>query len=252
MPLYQGAATLGDAVASVQAQTSTDWELIVADDGSTDGGPALAETLAAADPRVRLVRLERNCGAAAARNAALALARGRYVAFLDADDRWLPGKLERQLAFMAETGAALTFTAYLRTDETGRVLARAGARDRVDYAGMLGANPIGCLTAVYDRARLGPQPMPEDLPRQHDYALWLRLVRLGGPARGLDEALAVYRVGRGTLSANKVAAARDIWRVWRHHEGLGRAAAMAAFGRYAAHSLRHRLFERVGSRRAPR
>ena len=243
MPIYNAEATLARSVASVRAQSLRDWELLLIDDGSTDGSAALAARLALGDPRIWALVPGGNRGAAAARNLGLVQARGRHIAFLDADDRWHPEKLSRQLAFMVETGAALSYTAYLRVDPEDRLIAHQRAWPVLDYRAMLGPNRMGCLTVIYDRARLGDQPMPE-IPLQHDYALWLRLLRLGGPARGLDEPLACCRIARGSLSSDKAAAVRDIWRVWRREEGLSWAASLGALWRYGTYSLRHRVMQR--------
>lgn len=241
MPVYNARATLEHSVGSALEQSCPDWELIMIDDGSTDGSAERAAELAARDPRLRLLIPGGNHGAAAARNHGLAQARGRYIAFLDADDRWHPDKLSRQLDFMQRTGAGLSFTAYDRVDPQGALIDHVSAPPVLDYAAMLGPNRMGCLTAIYDAGQLGPQPMP-DLPLQHDYALWLRLIRLGGPARGLDETLGFCRIAGGTLSSAKHRAVRDIWKVWRGEEGLSRAASLGALWRYARFSLRHRLY----------
>ena len=154
-PVWNAAATLGEAAASVAAQSLPDWEQILVDDGSTDGSRALAAALAAADPRRRLLAWDDNRGAAEARNAAIRAARGRYIAFLDADDRWHPEKLARQLAQHGATGAGLVFSAYRRIGADGRALGTVAVPPRVDRAGLLRGNVIGCLTAVYDTARFG-------------------------------------------------------------------------------------------------
>lgn len=119
-PVWNAARFLAEAAANVAAQTRPDWEHILVDDGSTDGSRNLAAALAAADPRVRLLAWDDNRGAAAARNAAIRAARGRYIAFLDADDRWHPEKLARQVGYMQATGATLVFSAYRRMDARGR------------------------------------------------------------------------------------------------------------------------------------
>lgn len=96
IPAYDRATTIVAAIESVLRQTWTDFEILVVDDGSTDGTAAAAATVA--DPRLRVVRLAANRGAAAARNAGATQARGRWIAFQDSDDEWLPEKLARQLA----------------------------------------------------------------------------------------------------------------------------------------------------------
>jgi len=114
-PVWNAAATLPATVASVRVQSLPDWELLLVDDASTDGSRGLARGLAAADPRIRLIERATNGGAAAARNAAIRAARGRLIAFLDADDRWHPEKLARQAAFIAAGGHALVFSALPNT-----------------------------------------------------------------------------------------------------------------------------------------
>lgn len=219
MPAYQAAATLAAAVESVQAQSWSDWELILADDGSTDGTWDLARGFG--DPRIRPIHRPRSEGAAAARNHALDHATGRYIAFLDADDLWLPEKLARQIPFMAETGAALSYTGFLRRWPDGRERV-VPVPDRVDRATLLRGNVIGCLTAIYDTERLGKVPM-RPLRRRQDYALWLDILARVPEARGLMEPLAIYRVSPGSLSANRWAATRDTWRMYREAAGLTRA-----------------------------
>jgi glycosyltransferase involved in cell wall biosynthesis len=116
--VHNGERFLAEAIASVMAQIRVDLELVVVDDGSTDGTPAiLAEK--AEDPRVRVLTQE-NRGVAAARNAGMAVARGDLIAFLDADDVWLPDKLQRQVELFDDRRVALAFTGYAITDESLR------------------------------------------------------------------------------------------------------------------------------------
>lgn len=218
MPAFNAAETLADAAASVVAQSAADWELIIVDDASADGTRAVAEALTRSDPRIRLISLERNGGAAAARNMALGAARGRYIAFLDSDDLWLPHKLARQIAFMEQTGTALCYSGFWRMragePDTARRLVR--VPDRIDRAGLLRGNVIGCLTAIYDRDRLGDCPMP-DLRLRQDYALWLDILSRTPHAHGLDAPLAVHRQRSGSLSANKWQAIRATWFMYTGH-----------------------------------
>lgn len=243
MPFHGACPTLCSSVSSVLAQSFQEWELILVDDGGHDQAAPLAQVFANSDRRIRYVQTQGGQGAAAARNHGLELAKGRYIAFLDADDRWHPSKLEQQLALMVQTGAALSHTAYERRLPNGQVLARVPARARLSYDDMLGPNLMGCLTVMYDREHLGKQPMP-NLPLQHDYALWLRLIRLGGDAVGVDDVLAYYRVSPGSLSSNKRRAIRDIWRVWSREEKLPWWLCAAALWRYGWYSLRYRVLNK--------
>ena len=198
----------------------SDWELIVVDDASTDGGPAIVDVIAARDSRVRLVRQPRNRGAAVARNAATGRAGGRYIAFLDADDLWDPEKLERQVGFAAKGDHA--FASYLVSPHrAGRRRPRhrdAGAASAVLRAS-LRANRIGCLTAMYDAERLGKVYAP-DIPKRNDYVLWLQLLKRVEYAHCLPEVLAAYRISPGSSRRNKLGLARHHYRLFRDIERL--------------------------------
>ncbi|TPE48390.1 glycosyltransferase family 2 protein [Amaricoccus solimangrovi] len=246
-PVWNAAATLPRTLASVRAQGLADWEHLLIDDGSTDGSAALIAAAAAADPRVRPLATGWNGGAGVARNTGLRAARGRYIAFLDADDRWRPEKLARQIGFMERGGHAFAFTAYAREDASGRPLGIVAAPSRVTRAALLRRNVIGCLTAVYDAEALGRVEMPA-IRRRQDYALWLRLLERVEAAHGLPEVLADYRVAAASLSGNKLVAARDTWALYRGELGLSAPRAAWYFGQYAVHGVLGRTGARGGTR----
>lgn len=222
MPCLNAAATLEAAVASVRAQVWTDWELIIADDGSQDDSLQRARALAQQDVRITVLPAPHGTqrgGAAATRNRALEVARGRYIAFLDADDTWRPAKLARQIEAMETSGAAFCCSAYDvhrfgRTPYTRPVPARMRRDD------LLRGNRVGCLTAIYDAQTLGKQPMP-DIPMRHDYALWLHLLTLTPAVIGVNEVLADHHRRPGSLSAGPLHASLATWRMLRRQAGLG-------------------------------
>jgi teichuronic acid biosynthesis glycosyltransferase TuaG len=240
-PAWNATSTLAETVASVQAQTRADWEMLIVDDGSTDGTRVLAEALAAGDARIRVLGWTGRQGAAAARNAGIRAARGRVVAFLDADDLWRPEKLAVQIGYMEATGAAFTFASVRRIDAAGRSLGAIPVPARVDHARLLKGNVLPCQTAAYDRLHYGPVEMPP-LARRQDYGLWLTLLARGGEAHGLPEVLADWRMRPGSLSSNKLVAAAATWRVYREVAGLGRGAAAWHLG----HNLSRGVLKRLG------
>jgi teichuronic acid biosynthesis glycosyltransferase TuaG len=111
-PCYNSAGFLAQTIESVIAQTYKNWEMIIVDDCSTDASFDIALNYAAKDERIKVYRTEQNCGAALARNKAIKLSQGEYLAFLDSDDIWLPEKIERQLQFMRENNSDFSFTEY--------------------------------------------------------------------------------------------------------------------------------------------
>ena len=220
MPLYNAGPFVGEAVASVNSQTFSDWELIVVDDASHDASADIMAGLAAEESRIRLLRQPRNLGAAAARNAATAQAQGRWIAFLDADDLWEPEKLARLLRFAETNGHAFVHHWYRRMAADGTP--RGGtvtAPPRMTYADLLRTNRVGCLTAMYDTSRAGKFYAP-NIARRNDYATWLSLLRRVGEVHCLPEALAWYRLSPGSLSRRKLGLLPDHYRLFRQIEGL--------------------------------
>jgi len=236
-PAFNAAAFLPATIDSVLAQTFPHWEMIVVDDCSTDGTRAVVEGYASRDARVQLVMQPNNGGPARARQAALERASGRYIAFLDSDDRWLPSKLERQLAFMARPEVAFSFTAFRRVSADGERVGRLiEAPARLTYGELLGNTAIATSTAIVDRTRTGPFSMT--VTYYDDFALWLEITRRGFPAYGLNEDLMRYRVVDGSVSRNKGRSARMVWRTYRDVERLGIGTSSWAFMRYALNAVR--------------
>ena len=239
MPIYNAAAWMRRGIDSVLRQTHADVELIAVDDGSQDESLAILETYARVDGRVRIYRQAANGGVAAARNAGIAAASGDYIAFLDADDWWHASKLEQQLAGMRSSGALISYAAYWRVAEDGRMLSRVTPPARVSWRDMLASNFIGNLTGIYAR-RLGDVPFRA--MGHEDYVFWLEQVRRAGGAVRVDtaEPLAWYLVRERSLSANKRDAARWQWTIYRDVEKLGLLQSTICMCLYAWYALAKR------------
>ncbi|WP_299615521.1 glycosyltransferase family 2 protein [Pelagibius sp.] len=231
---------IAETIASVQAQTLSDWEMLVADDGSSDRTAEIVEAIAGDDPRVKLIRLPQNGGVAAARNAALAEARGRFIAFIDSDDLWQPAKLERQTAFMNAHQAAMSYTAYRRINEDGSRIGRlVGVPETLTYDQLLKNTAIATVTGMVDTGKTGPIRMTQ--ARRDDYILWLSILKRGFRAHGLREDLARYRVVRGSLSSKPKRSAAWVWNVYRRIEKLGPLRASWCLAHYGARAVLKRL-----------
>ena len=223
VPVYNVEKYIEETIASVLAQTYPDWELLLVEDGSSDGTAERIERIAGErkDPRLRLLRQPSNQGAARARNRGLQEARGRYIAYLDADDLWAPEKLERELRFMKEKDAAFAFTGYEFADERGQgtgKIVRVPAT--LNYRQALSNTTIFTSTVMFDTEKIGKDRLEMPRVKSEDTALWFRVLRSGCLAYGLDENLVKYRRMGGTLSANKLEALRRIWNLYRREEGL--------------------------------
>lgn len=206
-PSYNSAEFIADTIDSILAQTYTNWELLVTDDCSTDDSQAIVRRYAERDGRIRLFSLEKNSGAAVARNRSIREARGRFIAFCDSDDRWYPEKLERQLRFMREKDCALSYTSYMVCDERDRTLGIVVCTHRVSFASLKRDDGIGCLTAVYDTEKVGKVYLP-DLRKRQDWGLWLCIMSRCRVAYGMKEPLAYYRIRSDSISRNKMSLVR--------------------------------------------
>lgn len=264
MPAFNAARTIVQSIESVISQTHPHWELLIVDDGSTDETPMLIGRFLR-DERIHLLKTSGRSGPAKARNEAISKATGRLIAFLDSDDLWLPNKLSRQIAFMNEKNSVFSFTAYRKVGLDGEVgKAVIQVPESVSYHDLLKSNHIGCLTVMFDQEHFGRVAMP-DMGRREDYRLWLNFLRdrvvhedyglwlhllrrkgsnLSGSrviAHGLNEPLALYRVGHQSLSSNKLAAATSQWLVYRTVERLSVALSLYYLCQYAIRGLiKHR------------
>ena len=222
MPAYNCGAFISQSIQSVMAQTVTDWELLIVDDCSTDDTWERVMQLAAQEQRIHCTRLSRNGGPAAARNQALALASGTFIAFLDGDDLWAPEKLEKQLAFMERTGCVFSATGYNRIDERGRLLPTVCLPPhKTGYQKMLLlSNPIGNSTVMYNQSALGRFEVPS-IRKRNDFALWLKILRATPCCAGMDDVLTHYLVRSGNVSGRKLTLAKYHWQLYRRIEGFG-------------------------------
>lgn len=241
MPSYNSKDYISFSIESVLKQTYPNWELIIVDDCSTDGTPDMLAEWAKADERIHVINRKENGGAAMARNTALDYSSGRYIAFLDSDDKWKPNKLELQLRFMEENNYAFTFTSYEYITKDGEQLEKQVHAPRIiSYQDMLKNTIVGCLTVIVDRNIIGSFHMPNIRTRQ-DLATWLSILKKGHNAYGMKEILAEYRIGNDSISNNKWKSAQKTWFVYREIERLNLAKAAWCFSHYAYHAIRKRI-----------
>lgn len=239
MPAFNASRFIAAAIESVLSQSHHDWELLVVDDCSTDNTLEIVRDYANTDDRIHILPLAINQGVTAARNHALANARGRYIAFLDSDDLWEPQKLSQQLAFMKTAGVSICYSAYQRIDQNGVKLGKVVPPLQTDYKNLLKGNVIGNLTGIYDAELLGKEMFQ---PYKHeDYVAWLALIKRAGHAAGIAQSLASYRVYAGSVSSNKIKTLGWQWRIYRECERLGPVYSGWLMLHYAVRALFKRL-----------
>ena len=241
MPCYNMATYIAESIKSVIAQTYTNWEMLIIDNVSNDNTVEIVKQFCAIDERIRLIQNEQQIGIGPSRNKAIRVAKGRFLAFLDADDIWSPEKLSTQVAFMTEKNVGFSFTSYDCIDEKGdklqRMIRQSGDMRYHDY---LHNTVIGCSTVMLNTDIVGPVTMP-DFRTSEDTATWLDILRKGYCAYSIDKILVSYRIRRQSASSNKFKAACDLWKVYRKQERLPLFKTIGCFSSYAYHALKRRF-----------
>ena len=242
MPSYNAERFIAESIESVLRQTYTNWELVVTDDCSTDRTPQIVQSYCEKDARIRFAVAKQHSGIAGTRNQCLERAQGRFVAFLDNDDLWLPEKLEKQVRFLLDNDYAFCYSAYELINEDGspkgKTIKTAGV---IDYDKYLRNTIVGSGTIMLDTQKTGPLHMPINATSD-DMALWCKVMKDGHKAYPIEEVMMQYRVRSDSASANKWKAAQDVWRVYRKQEQLPFFRSLSCFCGYAYHAIIKRIF----------
>lgn len=221
-PIYNGERFVAQTIESVLAQTYTNWEMIIVNDGSRDNSEHIVKEYTQRDSRIQLVS-QPNAGSAAARNNGIRRANGRYIALLDADDTWEPFFLESQLALMKEHQATLVYGSHYRIDENGNECLKPFiVPPHITYRDLLKTCSISCLTGLYDTAKYGKIYLHEEFRSlRDDYIYWLEILKHCGEAWGNQQIIASYRIFGQSVSRNKKKVIKPQFMVYYKVERLG-------------------------------
>jgi len=231
MPSYNTAEYIAESIQSVLSQSYTHWELIVVDDCSTDNTDEVIKPYLT-DGRIKYLKNEKNSGAAVSRNRALREAKGKWIAFLDSDDLWMPDKLKKQIKYMEINGYHFSYTNYFEINTEGQ---RNGVTvtgpKLITKTGMFNFCWVGCLTVMYDAEVVGMIQVA-DIKKNNDYAMWLKACRKAD-CYLLDENLALYRRGRtGSISTHSIMKLiRWHYKLYKEAEGQNSVVALINTGR---------------------
>lgn len=220
MPCHNGEKYISDAIYSVLSQTFSDWELLVVDDSSTDGSVKIIEDFCMKDSRIKLFHTEKSTGLpATSRNVGINNASGRFIAFLDCDDIWLPTKLARQVPLFETKNVAVVFSCYAKMNGGGNFQNRIVSSPFViDYKYLLKGDCIGNLTGMYDTQSCGKVFQKEI--HHEDYEMWLSILKRGFYAISTNTYEAFYRVQKSSVSGNKFKTMKWHWNILRNEQNL--------------------------------
>lgn len=214
-PMYNAEKWIEETIVTVQMQSYPDWEMIIVDDCSTDRSSEIVRKIQKTDTRIKYYKNLKNCGIAQSRNRAIELASGRYLAFLDSDDKWYPEKLELQIQKMQQEQIVFCYSACDVIDDQGKKINVRHVPEKLEYKELLKGNIIPCLSVVLDRYGIEHISMP--LIPHEDYATWLNILKNCKIAYGINEVLGSYRIVNTSKSRNKIKAAVWTWNIYRKH-----------------------------------
>lgn len=198
-PTWNCAGFITETIDSICHQTYSNWELIISDDCSTDNTKEVIKPYLESDSRIKYICNEKNSGAAITRNNALRLAKGRWIAFLDSDDLWLPEKLEHQIRFMQENNYSFSYHEYTEISEAGDPLGvYVSGKKHVRQFDMYACCWPGCLSVMYDAEKVGLIQI-RDVKKNNDSAMWLKVIKKAD-CYLLKEKLALYRRRKGSIT----------------------------------------------------
>ena len=216
-PNYNCELFIAHTIDTVLAQTYHNWEMIIVDDCSTDNGYQIALDYAAKDNRIKVIKNDKNSGAAISRNKALDIAKGEFIAFLDSDDLWEPNKIEYQLKFMQENNCDFSFTRYDLIDEENNSLNKTAKIIRkLTYFRYLHHCYTGCLSVMY-RFDIAKDIRSFNIKNNNDYGLFLQVVKKASNAMGINEVLAHYRIRKSSISRKKIKKVKPYFKLMRNY-----------------------------------
>ena len=236
MPAYNCEQTVLASIESVQHQTYQNWELIIVDDCSTDNTSKVCERIALVNEKIKVFSLGQNGGVASARNKAISLSKGRFLAFLDSDDLWDRNKLSTQISLLQKSGGVFCITGYRRISHDGKSVGNAVTLNpQISVHKLLQSNFIITSSVLIDREQY-PDVILKNV-YYDDIVLWFEMLASGCRCVVAQEPLLSYRLTKGSLSRNKLKSAREVWKIYRNQFQLPIFSCLYYFSHYAVNGV---------------
>jgi len=212
IPLYNCENFIKATIKSVQDQSYTNWEMIIIDDVSTDNSYKVAYEESKKDPRIKVLKNEKNSGVSDTRNVGIKEAKGKYLVFLDSDDLFMPGKLEKQVKFMEENDIALSQTDYEKINEDGSFRGIVKVPKLFTYEDSLKGNVMKLFNTMINIEKVGKKYF-KTYKLSEDHIYWLGILKEIDGCHGINEPLGKYMVRSNSRSSNKLDAVRFQWTI---------------------------------------
>ena len=236
-PCYNAENTIEETIRSVLTQTFIDWELLIIDDCSTDNSAEIIKRHVANDSRIKYFKTDRCTGSPSLpRNIGINNAKGKYIAFLDADDIWLKDKLTKQITFMEENNIDFCYSDYEKINYSGiRSNRFLKMPSKATYWDVIESCYIPCLTVVLRRSVIGSTRFKD--VKKEDWVFWLDILRKRIIAINCNENLALYREQKKSRSSNKIHMIKQQWSILRKEEGIKVPVALYFMCKYIFHGI---------------
>jgi glycosyltransferase involved in cell wall biosynthesis len=219
-PAYNASGFISDMIESIRAQTYYEWELLITDDCSTDDTVRIVQNFADRDSRIKLFKQEKNSGAGEARNRSIREAQGRYLAFCDSDDIWMPTKLELQVEVMQKTGAVFLHSNFYVIDDSNRIITLRKRFEKVSYWAVFLMDFIATTSCViYDTSVHGKFYM-RPIRKRQDWLYFIDILKVLRHAYCIREPLVCWRKHEKSLSSEKRSLFRYHYEVYYNYLGL--------------------------------
>ena len=217
IPVFNCEKYVEDSINSVINQSFTDFELIIVDDASTDHTPEILRQYQEKDPRIKVIRQNRNVGVAKSRNVGFDHSRGKLIALLDADDYWHSDKLKKQVDTLIKTKADLVYCSYEIVDEKGtNICDDFIVPQTTSLEETLKQNVINCSTALFKSEIVQKHRFKSDYYHE-DLVFWIDLLKDHVKVFGLRDVLAAYRIVNGSRASDKLRSAQNRYLVLRDY-----------------------------------
>ena len=242
VPVYNADKFIQETINSVLNQTYNNFELLLIEDMSTDKSIEIIKKNIEKDSRIKLITNTKKQGAAGVRNIGIKEAKGRFIAYIDADDYWVKTKLEEQINFMKENNCAFSFTGYeFAHNDLSLTGKKVHVPNKINYKGALKNTTIFTTTVMFDLDKISKEQIYMPKVKSEDTACWWHILRNGYSAYGLNKILAYYRRSNNTLSSNKIEAIKRIWNLYRKQEHLGILYSIYNFIFWAFNAVKRRI-----------
>ncbi|MDR2556522.1 MAG: glycosyltransferase [Bacteroidales bacterium] len=224
-PAYNASGFISEMIESVRAQTYSEWELLITDDCSTDNTVEIVRGFIEKDPRIKLFLLQKNEGAGNARNRSIEEAKGRYIAFCDSDDLWIPQKLELQIDAMQKTGVTFLHSNFYVIDSNNNIITLRKRFEKISYPAVFLMDFISTTSCViYDTAVAGKFYM-RPIRKRQDWLYFIDVLKMLRKAYCIQEPLVCWRKHDKSLSSKKRSLFKYHYKVY--HEYLKLPAVLA-------------------------